>query len=374
MGQMTTLLADLQSRLIQVVRDPASDLTGAAFLLAAVVVVVLIILLLALIMIMAPDTSQSGSKRTERPGGVAGSRAQTGLRKSRIQIPVGYVAAGVVLAFLATAAIAASHAGDSPACVGCHLQISGVTEGWMADTHSEVQCLDCHADPGLLGRAAGLTQYGRWLIGDDPDAPLGRAFVSDASCLGCHASVSNGIIESVNLRVRHQDFLERFECVECHTSVGHGELIAPAAGAMSRCLLCHDGETAAVACESCHLEDVSRVAGTPPERFPKVEMGPPQDCEGCHELDTCDACHGLRMPHTKDFMAWGHGREAAWGNTETCETCHSYDVFCGRCHDFPGHAAGWRTEHGRHARSNKGGCLTCHAKSDHDFCAICHDE
>jgi len=102
------------------------------------------------------------------------------------------------------------------------------------------------------------------------------------------------------------------------------------------------------------------------------------DCGGCHAQDTCDACHGLRMPHTREFRLTGHARpgvEDIWFNGgKTCSKCHNETRRpCTACHQaMPSHGLTWSKYH----RGDPKGC-SCHARTEHLYgrviCELCHE-
>ncbi|MDZ4064290.1 MAG: hypothetical protein U1E22_06420, partial [Coriobacteriia bacterium] len=102
----------------------------------------------------------------------------------------------------------------------------------------------------------------------------------------------------------------------------------------------------------------------------------PTDCRGCHSIETCNDCHGLEMPHPREFAATGaHAKQAGFEGQRLCVKCHDVEKFCNRCHQF-GEAHGgaaWRVEHGpQTAAFGREVCEPCHHRSK-DFCALCHE-
>jgi hypothetical protein len=102
---------------------------------------------------------------------------------------------------------------------------------------------------------------------------------------------------------------------------------------------------------------------------------------------TCDSCHGIRLPHTQQFMAGGHARAAVlqlWsnrGSARVCNRCH-YPGHrdCTKCHESPflQHAVTWRTGHQGASWSRSSQTCLCHewTPAEHGgrlFCQICHE-
>ena len=142
---------------------------------------------------------------------------------------------------------------------------------------------------------------------------------------------------------------------------------------MSSCLPCHDGESATVDCDACHTGDIGRASQSDMRDYPKLApMGEPTTCRGCHRLDECNECHGLELPHSPDFVASGHAREAGFYRKELCIRCHDVSLFCNACHRFDPdgdspHAGDFFSEH-----PYEKGC-GCHGLAREVMCALCHD-
>jgi hypothetical protein len=158
---------------------------------------------------------------------------------------------------------------------------------------------------------------------------------------------------------------------------------------MSTCLPCHDAKTASAACSTCHTEDpatVAFVAGAAREGlgsgkyvFPAVRAAN-RRCGDCHdEARECDTCHGVRMPHSDDFIEGAHARSAAFTGKLKCWKCHDPQWCSSGCHGAfspdgtrSSHAGNWEQEHKRADWS--GGCI-CHSqrgKRKGSMCYLCH--
>ncbi len=102
------------------------------------------------------------------------------------------------------------------------------------------------------------------------------------------------------------------------------------------------------------------------------------DCGGCHDQSSCDSCHGIRMPHTREFRLTGHARpgvEDLWFNGgKTCSKCHNETRRpCTGCHQaMPSHGLTWSKYH----QGDPRGC-SCHARTEHLYgrviCELCHE-
>ena len=126
-----------------------------------------------------------------------------------------------------------------------------------------------------------------------------------------------------------------FHCTECHIEAGH----APGSPRvqMTRCIRCHDGQTASAACPLCHRADTNRISyaadrtDATDRDFPKAQLPSISNCAGCHTEPACDACHGLPMPHPASFSRWEHAQAGPFGSSPLCLRCH-VGKDCERCH------------------------------------------
>jgi hypothetical protein len=178
-------------------------------------------------------------------------------------------------------------------------------------------------------------------------------------------------------------------CVDCHV-LTFG-VIGPVTAAMTPCLRCHNGTVTSSDCKVCHVGDPGKaiVPSVAPGAMATAQVPNPQ-CNGCHfDMTKCNACHGISMPHSIEFMAYTHARAGAidiWFNGgRTCAKCHypghNYCIQPG-CHQFPvasGHPnPAWATLHQGTSWSNgpKSAC-SCHNWNAQDhggmiYCQICH--
>jgi hypothetical protein len=116
--------------------------------------------------------------------------------------------------------------------------------------------------------------------------------------------------------------------------------------------------------------------------FPKTRLAAVTDCGGCHDQTTCDACHGLRLPHSETFVKWQHARYAGFEKKQRCWRCHASRQDCGGCHtDWTqnSHGANWRTIHGQSNLGMNARC-SCHwprmpeegRQQAGTYCRVCH--
>ena len=211
--------------------------------------------------------------------------------------------------------------------------------------------------------------------------------VGSATCLGCHAATvkTTATAAAQGVRVSHKEPLAAgADCTDCH-KVYSGMVSSQTVG-MTPCLKCHDGQTASAKCTACHIKDIATAAVPNPERpITGRDLIETPNCYACHKTQSCDNCHGIRMPHTKEFELHGHARIAAmdiWFGSggQKCFKCHTATRNpCTKCHlgMMPSHGAGpfWAKDH--QYASPKGCSVGCHgymtgAGTSRTMCEFCH--
>lgn len=377
--------AAVWTSITELIANPTANLTASVLLLAAVTLILLILALGALLWIMS-----SGQKRGDRDDVPIEHRetdeSRSGADAQRTWLT--RVSGGVVLALVLVAAVSGYVlTGQDDACLGCHeqvmLDLAAETTATVEPTtvHGDSRCVDCHESAtwplGFLGNS--IDRVHHLVTATLGDTPVVRPVGSDR-CLACHKEIAEETIENPErgVRVSHAEPLAAgMVCVECHVGTPHDpKRTGPG---MSACVTCHDSETADASCVLCHQGETSDAAQG--RSFPAQRLVPFRDCAGCHPQDTCDECHGLRMPHTAEFEAYDHARYAGFDLKELCWRCHTIGD-CQKCHETKegiwGHGTGdvWRTQHAMIGHENPGGC-GCHAahpavSEQGNFCVACH--
>lgn len=278
-------------------------------------------------------------------------------------------------------------------CLSCHTSeaVHAARQTGHGDVHASVSCVSCHE---TASRAAALTVAvpGRAIhfLGGFAKPEMAEDYgtpVAVKNCLACHdraieKTVSNS---DTGIRVSHKEPLAAgATCIDCHAMRLDLGTVDNVTVGMEPCLRCHDTKQASAECAYCHIGDVSRATAS---RSPiKAKRHDSElDCTGCHSVKTCDACHGTRMPHSKDFMGSGHAREAVediWYNGgKTCKRCHTDTRRpCTKCHKgtFPSHGVPTFARDHQVSDPYGRGCDDCHGylawMRGRNMCANCHEE
>jgi multisubunit Na+/H+ antiporter MnhC subunit len=407
----------LQDAVTQALSNPTASPVVSAFVLTALVILLLMVVL-GILLALTPNRRKvvkrvrrrrvpgAGGEATETVPGdegagdspaVAGAAVagaalaedesdaaaeggtETAPRSKRRVVSWGLVVALVVLALV----VGYAATGTDAYCMDmCHSPSEAV------DTAAEIDhasCTSCHEAPGVTAIVANASSRTRMAVAYATGTrPGGGALIPSNSCLHCHERILDETVETARgIRMSHAEPVEDgMTCTACHALTGHSERKT---FSMSTCLPCHDGTTASADCEICHSgdpydipaegsEESTQTLGSENVVYP-VTFIDEKTCGGCHQQEvSCDPCHGLRMPHTEEFMASGHAPSAAWERKEMCFRCHEEVGDCvGACHlDFDAHAPGWKQEH-RNAPWDSG--CACHQNNsgrEFPMCDLCH--
>lgn len=372
------------SSIRQLVLNPTSNLAATSLGFAVVVIIVLILIMFALIALVpraprptAEESSEADFDLDETDVDEGADEAAIGPASQR----AGGLLSGVsnrqrllIAGTLILIAVVATYvsSGTNGYCANtCHTMVDA-GDTWASSPHAKTACVRCHED----SLADAVSTRTRHVIAEftGSEGFTRRAAASSRRCLGCHQAVMSGTITSDRgVRVEHSHIVEAgTDCVRCHPTVGHSGERTTRQGTMSDCLRCHDDVQALAACFVCHEGDVARAA-LAERTFGKTKLPTPR-CGGCHEQDTCDDCHGIRMPHPDNYAdPRQHARAGAFdGREKLCYRCHTKQD-CGECHTGleGSHLPTWQRDHASRPRSEGDGyCLACHKTSN--FCEVCH--
>lgn len=394
----------LGQALREVIAAPMANLTLALLLLAMTGLVLLVIVVTILFFLVGEgDEEEEESRGVVEPPVERPESAET-IGSDRVaaapppsdgggSLKVLAILGALLVPLLLVAAFVSAYAVTSADryCLACHSP-SEVDAGEpgapvIPELHSKVSCVECHEAPlprGVVPNSIERTrQVLAWVAGDR--APSGGTAHADR-CLGCHESIQTTTVNADRgLRMSHTEPLAAgMMCAECHPDSGHYPgAVGPG---MSSCLRCHDSKSVSGDCGVCHMGDPA-MAAVNKRTFAASELVRDPGCGGCHNQKKCDACHGLRMPHTAAFVSGEHARQAAFGRKVVCMRCHTvWD--CAECHQVPpdgglywGHGGGtrpsfWVQQHKVLPPGERTAGCGCHGRSPYaqrgDYCAACH--
>jgi nitrate/TMAO reductase-like tetraheme cytochrome c subunit len=265
-------------------------------------------------------------------------------------------------------------------CGSCHIMES-YHASWARSEHKEVDCVQCHIEPGLenlaMAKLNGMAQALDDILNRTSTHP--SASVSDLSCTreGCHAIQEVRDLEPVKEpyifnHASHTD-LEydgiAVHCTTCHShrsGENHFELNT------NVCMACHLLETRP------DIKGTARLVIASPRPLEAANgektalavgstLGEaPNRCKDCHHApDEPVEYNGLTVVHD-EYLAYG----------AACESCHRgvtqdpepvEDDRCMSCHDFGRQRIATVEElHRQHAEGrHKVECFSCHGRIEH---------
>ncbi len=254
----------------------------------------------------------------------------------------------------------AAHVERGLACADCHAPDPRTGE---PGSPSRDDCAQCHDEideawpaqkrvATAFFRPDGTPRWRRAVADYDPEVIFDHRGHGAMSCLSCHGAVTRQ---------------SRRVAGELHT--------------MDQCMHCHERQTAANECATCHrvLRDDKAPAnhrylwkerhGQIVRNHGSMEAG---RCDICHrDASYCDDCHQDEPPrdHTALFRIRTHGVHAAM-DRQKCATCHMTD-FCQRCHENTPP----RSHRGVFATGRNTHCVQCHFPvTQTRSCRVCHFE
>lgn len=157
-------------------------------------------------------------------------------RRWRLWLVVGLGVFGVV------AAVALVVTGEPEFCASCHIMETRYVS-WHRSAHEPTaDCLDCHAEPGIVGEVVAHLNGLRYLwvkLTGGPATVILRGEVAEGTCIQCH-DIEDLPTESEGVPIAHDAHVDLdVECEECHNAfhddLGGGSLRA----GLDNCDDCH---------------------------------------------------------------------------------------------------------------------------------------
>ncbi|QCJ44118.1 cytochrome C [Bacillus sp. S3] len=304
-------------------------------------------------------------------------------------------------------------ASGSKYCSSCH-EMKPEYFTWKASTHSEVDCVNCHKDPGVQQIAK--VQADEVIKKIKKEKTTAAAIIRmtkeipDSTCEECH-NMSNRIVSaSGDIIIPHDQHSDKkINCTQCHSSVAHGKIadrnmtfntdyskwdasVGKAAMAdlkftrptMDTCMDCHIARKITTECSACHT------TGMFPKSHKKADFKTKthgaaaktdlNDCNSCHKYMSSEALEGYDKASTIDkYLNQGdrinsNKNEQAYAKENTfCQGCHKARPVS--------HTSTFIGNHGVEADKDAEKCYTCHSSnrtntsSDNTVnCSTCHSK
>jgi predicted RNA-binding protein with EMAP domain len=255
----------------------------------------------------------------------------------------------VVLAVVSTGAIVIT--GQPGFCNSCHI-MNPYYGSWEKSSHSEVNCLDCHLQPGFAGyvkgKINGLAQAVDCIVGRVGTKP--NATVQDNSCLRseCHSTeeLVSKDIDYHGIKFTHKNHVAKvvdgitISCGTCHSHFEGDEHFT----------VNND------VCFTCHFlksdESSSRLVQT--------------SCQDCHEVPSEVIERGLVTIDHAEYITYSASCEDSCHEKEIEKISEVADSVCLNCHSFGKEQQADSVQlHETHTNHEKVECFACHGKVSH---------
>ena len=214
-------------------------------------------------------------------------------------------------------------------CKLCHNAMQPEYVTWKYSSHSNIACVDCHMEPGVINilkekivATGHLYDYLTEAYEEELPIKMKHELPSHL-CEQCHSLETRTFTLSGDLKDPHE-YHEKVGvgCVKCHSGVAHGNIAGRAAT--------KDGELAAWT-----MADGE-------ENMAQEYVRP--------DMDTCVACH---------INPAAYGVKGVESVTWDCGACHE-SIFTPNSHK----QATWTRNHGLDAEGQLKDCVNCHAMGE----------
>ncbi len=309
-------------------------------------------------------------------------------------------ASGTLLLLLIVTATALQLTSTPQFCRSCHEMMPEYVT-WKASAHSQINCIDCHIEPGtdkfLVHKVESIKELYDHLTGRVYTPITMDVPIKDEVCERCHTS-NRVVTPSGDIKIPHKVHKDnKVPCVKCHEAVAHARIgeegftadgnwdkwIEPVGKAymrqdflkfsMEECLNCHKEEDAGPQlkdCSACHTKLVK------PESHKNPMFDRQHGLMAEADIKQCDKCHQKTMSITEpripvDDPVVKYARQ---------------NTFCAACHSTkktppPSHTVSWKRTHIVQATADRTGCLVCHdegmptsgSAATKTYCYRCHE-
>ena len=210
-------------------------------------------------------------------------------------------------------------------CKLCHKAMTPEYVTWKYSSHSQINCVDCHMEPGVVNivmeKLVATKHLYAYLSGHyEEERPIKMKHeLPSHLCEQCHSLETRTFTLSGDLKDPHPYHEEvGVSCVKCHSGVAHGNIAGRE--------ITKDG-------------NLSAWSDTEGQENMAAEYVRP-------DMDACVSCHIDPQKYgVKDT------KSVSW----SCELCHE-DIFTPKTHTTPT----WLNTHGLDAEADLKDCVSCH--------------
>ncbi len=256
-------------------------------------------------------------------------------------------------------------------CKSCHI-MEPYYATWKASVHNEVNCMDCHSEPGFAGYVKGKSvapaHLVNYVLGRAPTKP--NATVQDISCLRaeCHNSeeLVSKDVDYNGVKFTHKGHIENMvdgitiSCRTCHSRVKDGE---------------HFNVNNQV-CFTCHFLENKQTGTTIVQT----------DCRSCHNVPDKVIKRGLVTIDHAEFVSYESNCDESCHSRYTENENNVSGGVCFNCHGYGMEECDDPVQlHATHTNCEKVECFACHGEVLHSptrqvpvtvmmDCNKCHSE
>lgn len=282
-------------------------------------------------------------------------------------------------------------------CALCHKTMMPEYVTWQNSSHSNIRCVECHMEPGvvdiLIEKVQAMGHLYAYATGNwEEERPVKMKHkLPSHLCEQCHSVKTRSFTLSGDLIAPHEKHGEKgVECVDCHSGVAHGNIAGREATKegdlsawtsadgkkqmapenvrpdMDKCVSCHINpakygiqgvEKVTWACEACHKSISTPTNHSAPTWMANHGVDAEKDFKGCVSCHTI----GDNKPFTADGTKTNkmdlnaQAKDFAW-KSEFCVGCHSQKPQNHQNKDV------WMPTH-KEAVAQKGmkNCIACHS-------------
>ena len=313
--------------------------------------------------------------------------------------------------FFAVGGLGLKATSSSSFCSSCH-EMKPEYYTWKASTHSEVDCVSCHVQPGAKNiakeKAEGVVELYKKST-NTYTAPIQMPKeIPNSACESCHNMNTREVTASGDLIIPHDKHLAKdIKCTQCHSGVAHGKIaernvtfksdyskwdttlgksmmsdIKFTRTKMETCMECHEAREVSTECKTCHTTEMV------PKSHKKLSFK--TDTHGTSakkDVSKCNSCHQYMsdkeiedmkdVPASQQFLSNGSVKQ----KTVSAQDYAKENTFCNECHTTrpSSHVKGFVNLHGSIAKQSTEKCLACHDLEKNGFnkttnitCSSCH--
>jgi nitrate/TMAO reductase-like tetraheme cytochrome c subunit len=298
---------------------------------------------------------------------------------------------------------------SSSFCSSCH-EMKPEFYTWKSSTHSEVDCVNCHIEPGVKN----LAKDKKNILVDTfkkkmntYTAPIRMpGEIPDSACERCHNVDTREFTPSGDLIIPHDKHkIKGIECIQCHSGVAHGKIAdrkmtfqadydkwdqEQGASAMAdfkfirpdmkTCMECHKARKISTECSLCHktgmLPKSHKEADFATKTHGKLAAKDLQKCNQCHNDMSKEKLEGYEEGSVLDKYLSKSSQ-----STKNQFDYAKENTFCLDCHlkRPASHQSKFISKHGALAKKDQQLCFACHNLNQGSItsknkvnCSSCH--